>query len=106
MQVGSTTAGLVVDRVCQVVSFSEIKTISEPFGDQQRPFLHTGTRKIGITVDEVAEVLSIYEHEMETNSGALHAVHALVGSIVKRDKRLIQVLNMEQVMVQLEGAAV
>ncbi len=68
--------------------------------------LHTGTRKIGITVDEVAEVLSIYEHEMETDSGARNAVHALVGSIVKRDKRLIQVLNMEQVMVQLEGAAV
>jgi two-component system chemotaxis sensor kinase CheA len=68
--------------------------------------LHTGTRKIGITVDEVAEVLSIYEHEIETDSGARNAVHALVGSIVKRDKRLIQVLNMEQVMVQLEGAAV
>ncbi|MDF2815187.1 MAG: chemotaxis protein CheA, partial [Paenibacillus sp.] len=68
--------------------------------------LHAGTRKIGITVDEVAEVLSIYEHEVESDSGARNAVHALVGSIVKRDKRLIQVLNMEQVMVQLEGTAV
>lgn len=39
VQVGSKTVGLVVDRVCQVVAFSEIKPISEPFGDQGRPYL-------------------------------------------------------------------
>jgi purine-binding chemotaxis protein CheW len=57
VQVGSKTAGLVVDRVCQVVAFSEIKAISEPFGDQQRPYLSS----IGQTDNRYIAILNVNE---------------------------------------------
>lgn len=68
--------------------------------------MHDGARRIGISVDEVAEVLSVYEHDVDADSGAKNAVHTLVDSIVKNENRLIQVLNMERVMLQLERKAV
>ncbi|MFK7696268.1 chemotaxis protein CheW [Paenibacillus sp. HJGM_3] len=68
--------------------------------------LHAGDVRIGIAIDEVAEVLSVYEHEIETESDAQSAVHSLVGSIVKNRNRLIQVLNMEKLMIMLARAGV
>ncbi|MFK7696267.1 chemotaxis protein CheW [Paenibacillus sp. HJGM_3] len=57
VQAGHKTVGLSVDRVCQVVSFSEIKPGSESFGDRDRPLLSS----IGRVDNRYVGILDVQE---------------------------------------------
>ncbi|OPH60266.1 hypothetical protein BC351_17360 [Paenibacillus ferrarius] len=63
--------------------------------------VHDGEQSIGIAVDSVTEILTVYEHELDEDIAQNKASLSMIRSIYKKDERLIQVFDRESLLLKL-----
>ncbi|NQX68984.1 chemotaxis protein CheW [Paenibacillus alba] len=75
---------------------------SQPSSRYSRVLIvHDGDQSIGIAVDSVTEILTVYEHELDEDVAQNKAALSMIRSIYKKDERLIQVFDRESLLLKL-----
>ena len=71
---------------------------SRDFDDNTKIIIvHNQTGAVGIIVDEVHEITTVYDEDMESTPDTLAGLdQKYIKSIVKKDNRIIMILNLDQ----------